>query len=267
MIPFVSSSRSLAKVYTGALHHHFGVMYATWLPSESVQLGDYGLLRNNIFTRVGNVAQLGIGFGVRRDTNRDNYEFATAESVNLRFSSRGSVEATGDVATRARLEIHFAKAKAFLFVAAQCSLHSVENQANLGMDLVDLARRKVWDVRHVVVTSLIESGATTIIGSLGADAMLAVEADSAALETINLADTQAGLRLTSASNVGIRIVARDGLTPLMRLSKVEPPRWLRKQYRFNPDRRRAYVGDAVRIIADDDVLPTVQHDYVFRKLP
>jgi hypothetical protein len=231
----LSAPSSIARAYTSALHHHFDSWYATWLPDEPLRLGDYGILTGSRFERLGSVEHLGVGFSVRTSLAENRYEFATAGAVELRFSGRGA--AAGEANARARLEISFAREKAFYFVAANCGLETVEDQVALGEELKQRAREGGWNTDFVVVTSLLRSGATTIVGSQGNDALVTIEAAAEAAESVDLGAASGGVQLTGSRNVGLRIVAQRGLTPLVRLSRVLPPRPWRSEYRLRTEFR------------------------------
>ena len=69
------------------------LLYTPWLPTERMQVGDYGSVRRGRFNREGNVRQRGITF---------EEDVATASPARLGFSDRASFNAKGVAKGRAR---------------------------------------------------------------------------------------------------------------------------------------------------------------------
>lgn len=210
----------LARIYTDTLKHHFENMYASWPPGRPVRLGDYGVLDWNLFNPLGNVGDLGIEFKTRMDDQKDDFEFRSKSGVELTFSARGSVTPAGTPLAKATLQLDFSKESSIFFTAADCVFEEVADKVRLSRDILERFKKGEWKQEWVVVTSVIRSGATTIVTSAGASSSAVLEAVGE-VDRIDLADASIKLGMKQQRNVGLQIVTREGLQPLMGMSQVQ----------------------------------------------
>jgi hypothetical protein len=210
---------ALASEYCDQLKHNFKTLYAAFPPNEPLRLGDYGVMNGNTFVPIGQVSDLGIPVGnIRRIPERSSdFEFTTEGSVDVEFHPSGSGGA--GVPVKAGLDISFSKKFSVFFTAAQCLPVFIEDQVSLGNAIVKLMEGK-WQKKFVVVTSLLEAGATTIVVSGSDQSSISLEAASAAIVAVNLGDVTLNLSITSAKSVGYKVITQAGLTPLIGLSKI-----------------------------------------------
>jgi len=47
-------SNSIAKIYANTVKKNQKILYGVWEPGFPVQLGDFGVMKGNIFTQLGN---------------------------------------------------------------------------------------------------------------------------------------------------------------------------------------------------------------------
>jgi len=225
---------SMAEVYADSLHEHFKVLYANWPPAYTPQLGDYGVMKDNIFLRSANVKErFGIDFQVREGKAED-MDFKSSDSVDVVFNAKGSGTVSGGPTIKASMDITFSKKQSVFFYAADCRSKSIENKAALGDELLKLFEKKMWNEHFVVLTDLIDAGATTVVISGGDNSSISIEASSDAVPTINLANAGLDLSVKRESNVGYKVVAGKGLVPLIGFCAVETYIFGIKEPSFEP---------------------------------
>ncbi len=69
----------MANKYCDLINDNFGgTYYPTWLPSVNMLLGDYGILDDDVFTKQGNIRDLGIHFQADLGSPIEDFEFKIA---------------------------------------------------------------------------------------------------------------------------------------------------------------------------------------------
>jgi len=213
---------TMARIYARDIHTHFSIYYANWPPGKPVELGDFGIMEDCIFDKLGNINDIyDIEFTREQESLPVTYEYSSSGSVEIKYHAAGELESTGKA--NAGLEINFSSENAVYFNVANCVHHSIENKINFSNQIMDLFEKKKWELDYVVVTSLIESSAATVLisgsGSKGA---------SISLEASNKKSKPNDLLLHSKSsiklerNIGFKAVAEKGLKPLLGVGKIRP---------------------------------------------
>lgn len=216
---------SIGKIYTREVKKHFRKLRANWEPGEQVELGDFGIMTSggHIFQRLGNIKRkFNIDFDIRQDPTKDHKWFASSRGVSVKFNAKGQLDnPASPVTANARVKVEFSKEKAVFFNAAQCTTTSVEDKLKLSDAIFKLYKQGKWKKRYVVITDLVTAGKTMIAISSSSDSEFVVEAESKAIKTINLADASIGLTVSAKKNVGYSVDAKNGLIPLIGLSKLQ----------------------------------------------
>lgn len=213
----------LAESYTENLHDHFKILYANWPPGKPVSLGDYGTLEDDIFVSKGNIKRrFGIEFTETSDDTKDDYDYKSADSTTINFFAKGDILPNGSTNAKASVEISFSSEDAIFFNAADCIHKSIQD-----IDLVEdaiwkLLDQEKWDEDYVIVTTVLEAKASTIIASSGDKSSIKLEASADAVQSIKLSDASIGLNIKSESNIGLKIITKEGMTPLIALAGFQP---------------------------------------------
>ncbi len=217
---------NIANLYTDELKKHFKVLYANWIPGSPLELGDYGILDRNIFIPLGKLKSdfpefNGNVIQVIADDTKDQAEFKSEGGVEVNLLAKGSLNTAGIPLIKAALEIKFTSENCIFFNAAECTTTRIANKNKIGEILKKLHKDGKWQKKFCVVTDLVQAGKTIIAVSKGNNSGISFEADSPAIEKINLADASIKLNLTSERSIGYKVDAQDGLYILLGLSKIK----------------------------------------------
>jgi hypothetical protein len=120
----------------------------------------------------------------------------------------------------------------------------------LGQEIMTRWSQGKWDGDHAVVTTLIDSEATTVITSTSSGATISLAAKSSSVPQIDLTDASIALAIKSARNVGLQVVAAQGLAPLMGLAKIQRKHWWSPGHAWGPS---AYLVASVDAHRDESV--------------
>lgn len=212
---------SLAAEYCDQIKKHFKKFHATFPPNETVRLGDYGVLYDDVFVRLGNVERLGMQFGVREGVSQASLvDFTSKGSVEVEFGAAADA-GVGTAAVKASVEIKFSRENAVFFNAADCTIDAVEDQVAFGAEILKLKKADRWEKKYAVVTSLLRAKSTTIAVSSSSNASIKFEASTPSVKEIDLADASLKLNVKRVKDVSLKIVTGGDLVPLIGLSKIQ----------------------------------------------
>jgi len=204
-------------------------IHAAWYPvSNTFRLGDYGVVSDGIFVKLGNIDEYAVGFADE-----------TGNPTSLRFKSEGSkvrklvggaeVNAFPDSDIEAKLVIEFTRADSF-YVNADLNVTSM---AAINQVAGDLRQAAGWTKKFRVVWSVYTGENCTIVSTRQGDSSVEIAGTASALQLLEVGKAEAGLELSSKSDVGLDIVGSTGVVGL-RLFKLR------------------LFGDGVKILAADD---------------
>jgi hypothetical protein len=211
---------TIVKIYTEAVRENLKPLFANWDPSKPVDLGDYGVLVDDVLINIGNIRDIGINFDVKEDTTPDRKSFSSEGSTEVKLNTKGAANISGSINAKATLEINFGSKDAVFFNAAECKYSMIRDKAAIEKEVMKFYKAQKWERNWAVVTDIVQAGATTIAISGANNASVIFEA-SGDVEKINLADASIGLSISNQKNVGYVIDAQKGLTPLIGLSKIQ----------------------------------------------
>jgi hypothetical protein len=238
---------SVNAQYTTEMRKRFDYS-ATWVPTSEVRLGDVGVLRNYQYERIRTLKDFGIRFKTRTDSATGILDYASADSVSLAIKAVGDIptEVSAIADLNARIEVSFSKENAVFFQASDCTTTSLEDQHALGQSLLKLYEAGDWPEDYVVITEVIHAKRAMVLISSGNNALIefAVNGDIE-LGDYTLVDANAGIRVARVRNIGTRIVAERGLTPLFKAKGIKK-RFLRSPTvdRRGGRKRSSELGDA-----------------------
>jgi hypothetical protein len=198
----------------------FHVFYASFPLSEGYRLGDFGILDDSVFRRLGNISEFQLGgFGERSDsTATSQLDFTSKSGVSVEFHGKASM--AGSVPVKAGLDVSFSTENAVMFNAAGCQASAIDDQVKLATAIMDLFERGQWRKEYVVVTTLVRAKTTTVLVSSSDSAKISLEASTDRIDAIDLGDASLQLAIKSFKDIAVKIVTEGGLTPLLGLSGI-----------------------------------------------
>jgi hypothetical protein len=248
----------LHKIYTSELHQALGGYLATWLPTLRLHLGDIMEAGENGLTRVGSLADHNVGYRQHSTPKRALLEYSSAGAVAVTTKLAGQATVNSNLAeTEAGIAVRFSRANAMLFEAADCGSLVIADIAAVGRMIQKKYEEGTWQRRWLVITELVTAGATTVLISTSASAGVDFKAGGTLSSgTLRLSDAHAKLQAGHISDIGLKIIAAEGLTPLYRASGIKES-WLTGEVRFRGqgsggERRPA---DTFAPLTPEDILP------------
>ena len=160
--------------------------YAVWLPGSPLELGDYGVLRENCFERIGSIHELSPGF---------QPQVSDSKLDSLRFSSDGVSELKAKAGGKlAKITYQMATNSAVVFQAKALVTQSLLNLPELSAHLSECEH---WENSWQVVTGVTRASRFNafIGGRAGTQFSVTSDPDVLALLQAPVADAAAEIRV------------------------------------------------------------------------
>jgi len=194
--------------------------HANFPLNRPIALGDYGVLKDGIFERLGNIGQLGIRFQTVTGTGQSTFQYKSKGNVDFALTAKGDIQPGGVPAVRAGIELKFSSENAVFFVASGCRATAIDNLRAVEAALIRLLDQGQWETGFYVVTEVNQASKTTAIASADRTCEVKLEVDSPAIEAIHLGDASLTLHVKRSRNTSLEIVTESEQVPLMQLARL-----------------------------------------------
>lgn len=248
-------ANSIARVYCNAVRKNQKVLYGVWEPGFPVQLGDFGVMKGNIFVHMGNISQFkelkSFKIKYRKDDTRDEKTFMTDSGIELTFTPKAGGTTHG-VKANASLEIKFSKENSVFFNGAECMFEMIENKYELGQKIIEMYKNSKgsWKREFVLVTDRVVTRRALILISRSNNFSATFYAD-AKIPNINLAKAELGLHYNKINSGGYHVNTEEGIVPLIGISKIKP-QFMMWGEKFNP-LTKSYTTEMTEAVFEQDV--------------
>lgn len=200
----------IAAQFSKAMHSQIKA-HAAWVPiANSYALGDYGLISDGVFTKLGNIAEFGVTFEVEQSPGA-SMSFASDATRLVKLVGGAEVDALPQAPIEAKLRIEFGGKNAFV---AKADAITVAGIANVAQVATRLAKTQGWKRRHRVVRELWTARGGVIALSGDDHAALELSGRADALKLVELGKVEAGVTVSSEHHVGYSSVGQTGVVGL-----------------------------------------------------
>jgi hypothetical protein len=201
----------LADDVANVLHNQLKCQVA-WLPiSNTFALGDYGIISQGVFNKLGNVKeysasmQLAEGPPVKLD-------FVSDETTVTSFAGNVQVDALpSDPAIDASIKIAFSRQGSFLIKARTVRVSAVEN---INQVMTFLHDRPGWRDSFKVVTRMWTAENAALLSTIADDTKVVLGAKAPALKKFQLGEVDIGINLSKSRELGLELLGVSGVIGL-----------------------------------------------------
>jgi hypothetical protein len=204
--------------YTKEMAKQFGYL-AAWTPGVQIALGDVGVLKDNLFTRVSSLKNLGIPFDATSDTSEEDVKYASSGSVSITFKAAGKLPNPGSALSQAEagVTVAFSRKSAVVYEALGCTSPAIDDQVTLGKEIVGRYAKGSWNKDWVVITQVVQAKSGSVLISAQKDAKLEISASGKVTEgSFSVADASLGLSVVVQHDMQTTLLAKAGMTPLFK---------------------------------------------------
>jgi hypothetical protein len=201
----------IASAYNRILRRQIN-QHAAWLPiTNTFGLGDFGVVSNGLFTRIGNVADLGIGYK-QRSGPPSKLDYSSSSVSSTRIEAGGNVPAFSDSASiDAQLVFSFERQSTFVLKAAQVVSHEIEDIFAVA---AALHRHGGWRRRYRFVTRVYHAKNPLILASRESATKVTLSGKAAALKQVELGNIAAEIGVTASRELALEITGQTGVIAL-----------------------------------------------------
>lgn len=185
---------------------------ATWLPSNEMNLGDVGIMKDYQFYRRTNLHDLGISFEINESNSVADISHNSSGKVSIKFNTDASLVSKNEVG----IEINFSDSNGIVFNATGCKVQEIKNQEKLGAQILEARKEKKWNEEFVVITEAVFADNLSVFISSGSGAKVNLKAKIKDGSQLNFANANSSLSLEDENNIATKIIASGKITPLFR---------------------------------------------------
>lgn len=198
-----------ARLFSKVLHKEIDVR-AAWVPvTNTFRLGDYGVISDGVFVKMGNIDEYGVTF-VKASGEPSQLKFSSAGTTVRRFVGGAEVPALPEADLDAKLVVDFDAADSF-YLDAHLSVESIENLAQVGKAL---RAAPGWRRTYRVIFATYTGRNCTILSSRSAKSQVEISGKASALKQFELGNVEAGLKVSRKGSVGLQLVGETGVVGL-----------------------------------------------------
>jgi hypothetical protein len=207
---------SLRKDYNFALKR-VGGFHAAWFPlTAPFQLGDYGLIHDGVFEKLGSINDLrsdSFKTGIRNVAGNPVQLDLVTEGVNTIKTVVGADAAVPnfpDADVNASLTYEFHKENSFVVKCASMSVQRMENIHEVAEGLARLRRENKWKHQFKVVSAVYTGETPLVLLTSKANTKITFEAKANALKQLDLGHGDANAAVAFASDTVVKVPGKVG---------------------------------------------------------
>lgn len=198
----------LAKDFNGIIEGQLNVQ-AAWLPvTNTFALGDYGIISDGVFVRIGNISEFAIPFE-RAKGNTATIDFTSSDVRIFKLAGGAEVNVIPAGAVDAKVTLKFQKERSFVVKAPVINVMQMQNVQQVAQQLKKVdGWRRVWKV----VFQVYETENALVLSNVSADTEVSFDGEVSALNQLKLAN--AGLGFSATKALGLDVHGQQGIIAL-----------------------------------------------------
>lgn len=182
---------------------------AAWLPvTNDFQLGDYGIIANGVFTKMGNIKEFSIAFE-RGEGPEASLDFISAEAQIVNFSAGAEVNVIPAASIDAKITVKFGKEGSFMVKAPKIQVSVIRNVNQVAKQLMALSE---WKRKWKVVFQTYMANDTAVISTIAKDTDVTFSGDVNALKELKFGSV--GLSISATKQLGLDVHGKAGVIGL-----------------------------------------------------
>jgi hypothetical protein len=184
-------------------------IFAAWLPiTNTFQLGDYGIIADGVFAKMGNIKEFGIDF-TQGEGKEAKIDFTSDSTHVTNFAAGAQVDVIPEGAIDAKVTFKFDKEKSFIVKAPSINVSTIENVNEVGTKLIGISK---WEKRFKVVYQTYFAKDAAIMSTIDAGTEISFTGDAKALQQLSVGSASVGFN--SSSKLGLDLQGAEGIIGL-----------------------------------------------------
>jgi hypothetical protein len=201
---------SPVRIYQAEMHLNLG-FFATWLPGDSVEIGDVGVLADGRFRRLSSLANMGMRCKTNSAGSPQNVQYTSTKGTAVSAAAAAGASGVG----KAEIEIEFSAEGAFLFHATGLQARRLEDLQTVNHGILTAYNRGEWQKEWLLVEAVHTADCATVIVSQDTSAKLVLTANaSSSSSALALADPKVSLNIASSRGRLVNVICGRAMSPL-----------------------------------------------------
>lgn len=199
----------LARKYNKVLHKELDI-HAAWLPiTNNFTLGDFGIIDDGVFQRMGNISDFGISNVETLDGPESSINFSSEGTRAISLSGDIEVPALpeGDIGAKIRLEFSNENSMVIKGKIVSTEMKSIITIAN---KLASIPAWHPYSKKMKIVSAVYRATDCAVLTTKKKGAMFEISGTANALRIFNAGRAEAGLQITKSRESGLEILGKQG---------------------------------------------------------
>ncbi len=194
--------------FNDIIQRHLNVN-AAWLPiTNNFTLGDYGIISDGVFTKMGNIGEFDVSF-TKAEGPEASIDFSSANTTVVKFAAGAEVTAIPAGTIDAKITFKFENEKSFLVKAPVIKEDAIQNVNQVAKQLKN---KKDWDRKWKVVYQVFHAIDPLIVSTISSGTELTLSGDAEALKNMKVGS--ASLDLSTTRELGLKVHGKSGIIGL-----------------------------------------------------
>ena len=194
--------------FNDIINRHLNVN-AAWLPvTNTFRLGDYGIISEGVFTKMGNIEEYGVALNIQ-DGPDASIDFTSANTTVVKFAAGAQVDVIPSAAIDAKITFKFESARSFLVKAPVIKVSELQNVNQVA---VQLKANDNWERKWKVIHQVFHAIEPVIISTISAGTEVTFSGDVTALKALNIGS--ASVEVGTTKELGLKVHGKAGVIGL-----------------------------------------------------
>jgi hypothetical protein len=198
----------IPRMFDDIIKRHLNVN-AAWLPiTNNYTLGDYGIITDGVFAKLGNIQEFNVPF-TAADGPDASIDFTSANTTVIKFAAGAQVDVIPEGAIDAKITFKFGNERSFMVKAPVIKVSAIQNVNQVAIKLRDT---KNWGRRWKVVYQVYNAHDPLLVSTITANTELTLSGNAEALRKVKVGD--ASLELGTTKELGLNVHGKAGIIGL-----------------------------------------------------
>jgi hypothetical protein len=187
---------------------------AAWYPvTNAFDIGDYGVLSEGIFVKLGNIRNDFAIFPQREAGPPSILNFTSKGTNIVRVAGNIKVEAFDDTNVDSKLRVEFSRENSFL-LKARLTVSQMANLNQVAYSIYHHPQWEHWRYKYRVVSATYTGENCALISSTSANSSIELEGKANALKQLDVGAVAVGVGIRNRNEIGLDIVGQSGVVGL-----------------------------------------------------
>ncbi len=198
--------KSIPELFEDIISKNLNV-HASWLPiTNTIQLGDYGIISNGVFVPQGNiVTEFGIQLNIRNSPDA-KIDFTSTGARITKLVAGAKVNVIPSGAINASIQFDFKTENSFIVKSPTIEVSAISNVKQVADQLKNIDS---WRAKYKVVFQVYKAQSSVVMATIDKDTSIIFSGDAKALDKLELGN--AGINFTSTKTLALEVSGKDGV--------------------------------------------------------